>query len=291
MTDTTRSAVARQLARDDVPELRALAEIERWPGRRHAAGAVGRDGVLGLRGDLDEVFPLASVTKLVTAFTVLRLVADGTVDLDEPAGPPDATVRHLLAHAAGYPFDGTEPMQPVGRRRVYSNTGFEVLAEHVEEVTGLPFRALVFDRTLAPLGMEQTALDGSPAKDGRGTIRDLLRFAHELLVPTLLPPWLHAQATSVAYAPLAGVLPGFGRQDPNPWGLGLEVRGEKTPHWTGSRNAAATFGHFGQSGSFLWVDPVNDVALAGLADEPFGPWAAEAWPRLSDAVIDEVVDG
>jgi CubicO group peptidase (beta-lactamase class C family) len=84
------------------------------------------------------------------------------------------------------------------------------------------------------------------------------------------------------------VLPGFGRQEPNDWGLGFELRDSKSPHWTGSRNSSATFGHFGRSGTFLWVDPAAGVALACLTDLPFGDWASDAWPRLADAVLDEV---
>ncbi len=92
-------------------------------------------------------------------------------------------------------------------------------------------------------------------------------------------------ATSVAFPGLAGVLPGFGRFEPCDWGLGFEVRDAKSPHWTGTRNSPATFGHFGQSGAFVWVDPVAGLACAALSDLPFGPWAVEAWPRLSDAVL------
>jgi CubicO group peptidase (beta-lactamase class C family) len=89
----------------------------------------------------------------------------------------------------------------------------------------------------------------------------------------------------VAYPGLDGVLPGYGRQSPNDWGLGCEIRGTKDPHWTAAANSPPTFGHFGQSGSFLWVDPDAGVACASLADTPFGPWAVAAWPRLSAAVL------
>ena len=84
------------------------------------------------------------------------------------------------------------------------------------------------------------------------------------------------------------MLPGFGRQEPNDWGLGLELRDAKTPHWTGARNSPRTFGHFGRSGTFLWVDPAAGVALGVLTDRPFGDWAAVAWPRLADAVLEEL---
>ena len=96
------------------------------------------------------------------------------------------------------------------------------------------------------------------------------------------------EATSVQFPGLAGVLPGFGPFDPCDWGLGVEIRGRKHPHWTGTTNSPSTFGHFGQTGSFLWVDPVAGVLCAGLADRRFGVWASRAWPALADAVLAEV---
>ena len=92
-------------------------------------------------------------------------------------------------------------------------------------------------------------------------------------------------ATVTAFPGLIGVLPGVGRFDPLDWGLGFELRDAKDPHWTGSRNSPATFGHFGGAGAFLWVDPALDRALVCLTDRDFGPWALEAWPPFSDAVI------
>ncbi len=95
----------------------------------------------------------------------------------------------------------------------------------------------------------------------------------------------------MAFPGLAGVLPGFGRQDPNDWGLGFELRDRKRPHWTGASNSERTFGHFGASGTFLWVDPVAGVACGCLTEREFGDWAKEAWPRLADAVLAEAAGG
>jgi CubicO group peptidase (beta-lactamase class C family) len=75
--------------------------------------------------------------------------------------------------------------------------------------------------------------------------------------------------------------------EPNDWGLGFELRDAKQPHWTGMRNSSLTFGHFGRSGTFLWVDPERDLALACLTDLTFGDWAKDAWPRLADAILTE----
>ena len=137
---------------------------------------------------------------------------------------------------------------------------------------------------LQPLGM-QAELRGSPAADLHGSLDDLVILARELQRPTLVAPETLAEATTVQFPGLAGVLPDFGRFDPNDWGLGFELRDEKSPHWTGTRNSPRTFGHFGGSGTFLWVDPDAGVALGVLTNLDFGEWAKEAWPRLSDSVL------
>ena len=55
----------------------------------------------------------------------------------------------------------------------------------------------------------------------------------------------------------------------------------------GSANSGRTYGHFGQSGTFLWVDPDLGLALVALTDRDFGDWTHKCWPALSDAVIAE----
>ena len=49
--------------------------------------------------------------------------------LDDPVGQPGCTLRHLLAHAGGYPFEGSDPIARPERRRIYSNTGIEMVAD------------------------------------------------------------------------------------------------------------------------------------------------------------------
>jgi CubicO group peptidase (beta-lactamase class C family) len=250
-----------------------------------AATVVGPDGPLATVGDAEQPFRLASVTKLLATVACLVAVEEGTLSLDEPAGPEGATVRHLLAHAAGYGFDTGVLMAP-GRRRTYSNTGFDVLAERLSRRAGMPavdyVQAAVFD----PLGMARTDLrDRSLAHGAWSTAADLARFAAELLRPTLIHPDTLAEATTVQFPGLDGVLPGIGPQSPNDWGLGFELRDHKHPHWTGATNVAGTYGHFGAAGTFLWVDPAIDRALVVLTDQPFGPWALHAWPVLADAVV------
>jgi len=261
-----------------------LRQVEDWPATTVAVGVL-RDGeTLATHGPRDRVFRWASVTKLATALATLVAAEEGTVDLDEPAGPPGSTVRHLLSHASGLPFDRGAPIAKPGRRRIYSNTGFEVLAETVAEAVELPFAQYLAAAVLQPLGLE-AELRGSPAAGLHGTLDDLLRFGVEVQRPTLVAPETFAEATSVQFPGLGGVFPDLGRMEPNDWGLGFELRDAKQPHWTGTRNSPRTYGHFGGSGSFLWLDPEPGLALACLSDLDFGPWALEAWPRLSDAVL------
>jgi len=267
----------------------AVRAIDRWPVPTAAAAVVGPDGVLAAHGPTTREFQLASVTKLLTAAAVLVGVEEGAVELDEPAGPPGSTLRHLLAHASGLIFDGAPaPRRALTRpstTRIYSNAGFEVLGEHLVGATGIPFVEYLAQAVCQRLGMRRTALAGSPAHAATGTVDDLALFVRELLAPAVLHPSTLAEATRVQFPGLAGVLPGFGRQRPCDWGLGFELRDGKAPHWTGQRNSPATFGHFGRAGTFLWVDPVARLAIVALTDRDFGDWAAAAWPAFSDGVL------
>jgi len=249
-----------------------------------AVAALSPEGELGRRGDASRVFGWASVTKPVVALAALVAAEEGTIDLDEPAGPPGSTVRHLLAHASGLPFDPGPPISKPGARRIYSNAGFEVLAETIAAEAEMPFEEYLNKAVLQPLGMA-AKLRGSAGAGLRGSLDDLVKLMCELLAPTLVAPETFAEATSVQFPGLAGVIPDMGRFDPNDWGLGPELKDAKQPHWTGTRTSPATFGHFGGGGGFLWVDPDAGIALCALSDLQFGDWALEAWPRLSDAVL------
>lgn len=255
-----------------------------WPATA-AAGVTAAGGTLAVTGPRRQRFAWASVTKMLTAMSVLVATEEATMTLDDMAGPPRCTIRHLLSHASGLAADDDGVLAAPETRRIYSNRGIEIAASHLEASSGIAFGDYLTEGVIRPLDMTSTHFDGSPAWGASGTLEDLLAFARELLAPTLVSPATLGQATSVAFPGLPGVLPGFGFQNPNDWGCGFELRGSKSPHWTGASNSAATFGHFGRSGSFLWVDPTAGVACAALADAEFGPWAAAAWPALADAVL------
>jgi CubicO group peptidase (beta-lactamase class C family) len=267
-----------------------LEQLDGWPAQTAAAAVVGPAGLLATRGPVDRPFWLASVTKPLAALAMLVAVEEEAVSLDDPADDaliPGATLRHLLSHASGLAPDQPIRSFPPATRRVYSNVGIDLAASLVERAAGMPFASYLHEAVVRPLALTATDLPGSPARDGRGSVADLARVATELLTPSgLLTSATLADLRSVQYPNLRGVVPGYGGQDPNDWGLGFEIRATKSPHWTGSRNSPQTYGHFGRSGTMFWVDPVARLGLVAFADRDFEDWAKQGWPALSDAVLD-----
>lgn len=271
-----------------MPASEALDPLADWPVANAAAAVIGPDGLLATHGDIERVFVLASVTKPLVARAVQIAVEEGVVDLDTPAGPPDSTIRHLLAHSSGLAMHSDQALARPGTRRMYSNYGFAVLAETVQRESGIEFGSYLAEGVCEPLGMGKTRLEGGAAAAGYGatsTVADLAAFAADLLRPSTVSAQMHADATSVQFPGLDGVLPGYGVQRPNDWGLGFEIKNSKSPHWTGARNTARTFGHFGQAGGFIWADPEADLGLVVLTDRDFGEWALDLWPAVSDVVL------
>jgi CubicO group peptidase (beta-lactamase class C family) len=269
----------------DWPVGRAGVVVVSPSGEQRAA----RGGVQG--GD---EFAVASVTKLMTALAALAAVEGGRVGLDQPV--PEAgdgvTIRHLLAHAGGLPFEASGGRRPPGARRIYSNVGFRLLAEAVADAVGTTFGAWLASSVLEPLGMAATRLaprrgvEDDPAAGAVSTLDDLERLARCLLDrgTPVVGGELFAEAAGVQFPGLAGLVPGVGRFDPCDWGLGFELHDGKRPHWMGDRRSAAAFGHFGASGCFLWVDPDAELACAAVSDRHFDDdrWAMATWPAWSD---------
>ena len=272
----------------------ALDRVAGWPvahatvgvaafGLLSDGGGTGRPHLLGTTGPTDRTFAWASVTKTATALAVLVAVEEGTLHLDEAAGPPGSTVRHLLAHASGLGPDPGPPLARPGAVRIYSNTGYRVLGDLLAQRSGLPFAVYLRRRCWPPWAWSApsstpTRRPGRPPPGCTGRWTTWCDWLWSGRCRRSSAASTHREARSVQFPGLAGVLPGFGRFDPCDWGLGVEIRGPKVPHWTGTDNSPATYGHFGRSGSFLWVDPEAGVSCAGLADRAFGPWAARHWP-------------
>lgn len=240
------------------------------------------DDVIMSTGDTHAQFELASVTKLLTTWAVLRACDAGVISLEDTF-PEGFTLRHLLSHASGLPREKGGKLLEAEKKRLYSNWGLERAAEHVELAVHVPFTHWVNEEVFQPLGMSRTDLYGSPAYGSRSTISDLVTFAREVLNPRLLSRNLADQARTVQFPELTGRVPGYASFSPNYWGLGLEIHGQKI-HWLSEWQSPETVGHFGVAGSYLWVDPVRQAGAVFLGAEPFSSWHQENWVKLNAAI-------
>ncbi|MEQ8840350.1 MAG: serine hydrolase domain-containing protein [Acidimicrobiales bacterium] len=272
--------------------MHAFEQVTEWPQvDRVAAAIVAADGSVERFGPTDEPFALASISKLFTAMAVLVAHEEGTLPLDEIVTPgtsatdEGATVADLLAHSGGIAPDEPAPMTLPRTRRIYSTAAYDMLADRLAERAGIEFSTYLHEAVAEPLALTSTRLDGSAGAGMHASVDDLVRLAAAWTTPLLVDRTTLDRATRPHLPELAGVLPGFGRQDPNPWGLGPEIRGHKQPHWTAPQNSPGTYGHFGQTGTMLWIDPEVDITAIVLTDRPFGPWAADTWPVFSAAVL------
>jgi CubicO group peptidase (beta-lactamase class C family) len=265
---------------------RAFALLDTWDVPHAAAAVVPERGDQLEHGDVRRVFRVASVGKLLAGYAIMVGVEEGAVALDDAAGPPGSTLRHLLAHTSGYGFDTRAGVLAApGTRRIYSNRGIEEAAAHLQRATGVPFAQYLAEAVLEPLGMIDTDLPGTPAHSLRSTVADLTRFLCELQAPAVLAATTLAEMTAVQFPGLRGVLPNVGRFDPLDWGLTFEHAFGRPGHWAGTAPSRDTVGHFGGAGTFLWHDPGAGVAAVVLTDRDFGPWALNVWPDWTDAVL------
>jgi CubicO group peptidase (beta-lactamase class C family) len=230
-------------------------------------------------GDLDAVRPWASVSKLAVALAFGVEMDWGLHSYTEAAGPQGANFANLLSHSSGLGLEEGDPRVPIATKRVYSNYGVDLA---VATIVGENSSAEWLDyRVFAPLGMTTSQLLDRPAAGVSGSTNDLA---------TMAVAWLRSDAIAVAtrdrlirpYLPeLDGIVPGFGRFSPCPWGMGPEVRGEKS-HWMGEWRPSS-FGHFGQSGSLLLVNVDEGIGVVATSSEPFGSWAVSLWPKWTSA--------
>lgn len=133
----------------------------------------------------DDLFDLASLTKVVGTTTAIMLLVDrGLINVDDPVGKyipafnvddkKQITIRNLLTHTAGlitwyplfyrasnkeeaYQLIGELPLAfPVGKERRYSDLGFILLGEIIEKVSGMPLDQFDQKNIFVPLGMNHT---------------------------------------------------------------------------------------------------------------------------------------
>ncbi|MDA8081563.1 MAG: serine hydrolase [Actinomycetota bacterium] len=281
-----------------------LEQLKGWPVKNYACFvldiATGSEDVFGEWG---KAFKWASVSKLASALGMLSAVSEGVFMLDEILSN-GSVLSDVLAHASGLATEiddsadifSQRPVIPPRTKRIYSNSGFELLAASLEVATGFSFKDYLSEVLFEVAGMDTAVISGDlwPNAGSRGaaagvlgSLKDLFALARALIFGT---PFVDVDLLKLAKAPylpeLSGILPGFGEMTRNYWGLGIEVKGDKFPHWTSRLNSPTTFGHFGAAGTFLWIDPERNLAVGVLTDKVFGPWAQKAWPELSSYIVE-----
>nr|MBW4029824.1 beta-lactamase family protein [Acidobacteriota bacterium] len=215
-----------------------------------------------------------------TALAAAIEVEAGRATLEEPGDADGITLAHLLSHSSGWGLERDDPRTAPGIKRIYSNYGIDLAATRLAGADGV--HDWLRDRVLAPLSMSSTRLEGRAAEGLVGSTRDLSSFAREWVSPTLLSPTRRDVVATPYLGELAGIVPGFGRFDPCPWGLGVEIRGDKH-HWMGDW-PPASFGHFGRSGALALVNVAEGLCVVATSSLPFGPWAHDLWPRWTTEV-------
>jgi len=176
-------------------------------------------------------------------------------------------------------LESADPSVALATKRVYSNAGIDRV---VELVAGQSGGQWLHERVLSPLAMSSSALVGRAAAGMVGSTNDLAALALAWLRPDVVSRATRDKIIQPFAPSLSGIVPGFGRFSPCPWGLGPEIRGSKQ-HWMGDW-PEESFGHFGQSGALVLVNADEGLALVATSDVAFGPWAAQLWPRWTSAV-------
>ncbi len=254
-----------------------------WPGEPAVVVSAWRGDnwrTLASCGDLDAVRPWASVTKLVTGLAAAIDVEAGRGALDDPVGPAGSTLAHLLSHSSGLGMESGDPTGAPGLKRIYSNYGIDLAAQYL--AGGTDVATWLANRVATPLGLDSTRLVGRASEGLEGSTTDLAMFARQWVAPSLIPPSARDRTIKAFLPELSGVVPGWGRFSPCPWGLGPELRGAKS-HWMGEW-PSTSFGHFGRSGSMVLANVDEGLVLVATSTIDFGAWAHELWPTWTSRV-------
>ncbi|HMS25196.1 MAG TPA: serine hydrolase domain-containing protein [Acidimicrobiia bacterium] len=263
------------------PNIDAIAVIEPGGNHHYVGSASGR-------------YAFASVTKLLTTHVIADAVSSGFIffedDIDDPYfDKGGVTLADLMSHASGVRPELLECVEP-RQKRIYTNEAFHLAGDFLIRSLGDEFRgttiAQLFKEGLGAHLSSTIEIAGSCASSASGTLDDLVKFLGEMRSPTFLDGQMHELLTTPYCEDLAGILPGWGHYVRNLFGIGYEIKGEKSPHWSGPRSSSSTFGHFGQSGAFVFHDPVHLISVACVTNESFGPWAKEAYPQMCDEIYE-----
>jgi beta-N-acetylhexosaminidase len=306
----------------------------------------------------DDVYDLASITKVMaTTTSVMKLVDDGKISLDDPVyryieefdtnNKRDITIRHLLLHTSGLPAFRVyvdvfrtrneiiqavknEPLiNGVGTRYVYSDLGFILLAEIVEQVSGKQFDQYTRETLFGPMGMNFTMFNPDLAgpevfsrippteidavyhrgvvhrkvNDERAyfmggiaghaglfsNVQDMAKYAFMLMNNGSYAGQQLLSPETVQYF--------IGQRSPlNHRGLGFDRKNNDARVITaGTLSSDNTFGHTGFTGTSMWIDPEKDVAVILLTNRTFptrqyGSQISRIRSKIADTVMNSIIE-
>lgn len=259
------------------------------------------------RGDMAALFPYWSYTKTVIALCALKLCERGALDLDVRPDGQNYSLRQLLMHTAGVPDYGSlaEYQRDVaagvapwsrqvlldrvmangmlfkpGQGWAYSNVGYMLAVEVLEQVSGKSLADLVAELITLPLGLNSIVLAQEPADFAKlhwaeatkyhpkwvyhgcliGTVPDAARLLHAVFQGGFLRPDMIAQM--MQHYPLGGAIAG------RPWvkhgyNLGL-MAGQATGGMADMGHSGC--GWFSVNAVYHFPDLADPVTVACFAD-------------------------
>ncbi len=302
-----------------------------------------------------DIYDLASLTKVVaTTTSIMKLVDEGRLDLDDRVGQyiPEyrqgakqrVTIRHLLLHNSGLPpfrvyIDKLKTEKEIieavkneplthkpGEKFVYSDLGFILLGEIIEQLTGMTLDRYVRKTFLYPLGMSSTFFN--PRKVGRwisnrvppteidtvyrnqlihAEVNDerawylngvaghagLFSSGYDLAVyaQMLLQGGTYAGRRYLQNATVQSFTGRQSSQSDRGYGFDHKSKGFST---AGTLAGDATFGHTGFTGTSMWIDPEKDLAIIILTNRTYphrsyGKNINSIRAKVADAVISSII--
>lgn len=277
-------------------------------------------GLLALDAPLSRYLPAAAAQSGVTLRRLLCHSSGLPIDLPSRAAP---YALGLNWQALGEACLRQNLERPPQTRVQYSNVGYGLLALLVEALSGQPFPLALEQLVLNPLGIEGYLGSEPPRRVAQlGDVRSPhsgtpLEPFNSAFWRSLAMPWAglvtNASCALALVRAFMGTPPGFLHADtlaaatssqtdalaggfleplvwsPCPWGLGPELRGNKTPHWVPESASAGSFGHIGASGALAWADPQHGLAWAilGTRSNQSG-WMLRAGPAIAATLIAHV---
>lgn len=303
-----------------------------------------------------DVYDLASLTKImVTTTAVMKLYEDGELSLDDPvskyvpefnaADRSDITIRHLLLHTSGLPAfrnyvdklrTRTELLRAIrneplennpGEQYVYSDLGFILLAEIVEEITGQRIDRYIRNNFYYPMGMNAAHFNPSnlgrwmsnriPPTEiddiyGRGIVQGLAHDERAFFMDGVaghaglfgsardLAVWAQMLLNKGYYTGKRYIKPETvelftGHRSPlNQRGFGFDRKSHNYSS-AGTLTGDRTFGHTGFTGTSIWIDPDANMAIILLTNRSFpyrsyGSGIRYIRPEIADAVMRSLVE-